>query len=159
MRRALVLVPLLLAGACSGGGSGPASADKAAYLSKAEAICAKAVKAKDALQKQKPTSTAQFGTYVHGIVTVAADSTTALLALTPPAADSKKLHAEVLDPLSQQLAKARTFDTAVAAAVKAGDQVALVKLLQDPPTKTTANLAFMRTYGFKECVKAADTGS
>ena len=39
------------------------------------------------------------------------------------------------------------------------DQQALVGLLSNPPTDTTADLPWMKSYGFNECVKAADTSS
>lgn len=155
----LLLVPLLAATACGGGGDdGKAGARaKADFVKQAEVICAKANKDKNALKK--PMSTADLGTYVHSLVMIADESTTALLKLDVPKDDKKDLDSHVLDPLSKQLEKARTFDTAMAKAVKDNDQVAIVKLLKDPPTKTTADLGWMRIYGFKECVTAADTGS
>lgn len=156
MKHALVLLPLLTVTACSAGSSSAAAEKaKADYLAKAEVICTKANKEQAALKK--PLSSADLAPYVHSLVSIADRSTTALLLLTPPQADGKDLHAQLLDPLTAQLAKARTFDAAVAKAVKAKDQVGLVKLLSDPPTKTVANLTWMRSYGFHACVDAADT--
>jgi hypothetical protein len=155
VKHALVLLPLLTVAACSGGSSSAAGKAKADYLAKAEVICATANKQQAALKK--PLSSTDLAPYVHSLVSIADQNTTALLLLTPPQADGKDLHAQLLDPLTAQLAKARTFDAAVAKAVKAKDQVGLVKLLSDPPTKTVANLTWMRSYGFHACVDAADT--
>ncbi len=157
VKHALVLAPVLALAACSSGSSAAPSTAKTDYIAKAEVICAKANKEKDALKK--PMSSAEFGTYVHSIVTIADETTTALLALTPPPADKKQLEAQILTPLSTQLVKARTFDADVSKAVKAHDDVALTKLLGNAPTKTVANLDFMRKYGFTGCVTLADTGS
>jgi hypothetical protein len=156
VKHALVLLALLTVAACSAGSSAAAAGKaKADYLAKAEVICTKANTQQAALKK--PLSAADLAPYVHSLVSIADQSTTALLRLTPPQADGKELHAQLLDPLSTQLAKAKTFDAAVAKAVKAKDQVGLVKLLSDPPTKTVANLTWMRSYGFHACVDAADT--
>ncbi|MCU1600381.1 MAG: hypothetical protein JWO22_1090 [Frankiales bacterium] len=157
VKHALIVLPVLLVAACSGGSSAQPGSGRSAFIAKAEVICAKANKAKDGLKK--PLSTTDLATYVHSLVMVADESTTALLELTPPADDKKDLEAQVLEPLSKQLVKARAFDAAIAKAVKANDQVTIVNLLKDPPTKTTANLDYMRKYGFKECVTAADTSS
>ena len=157
MRHLLVALPLLAVTACSGGSSGDEGAKKADYLTKAEVICTKA----NVEQKNltTPTSAASFSPYVDAVVRIAAESTTALLALTPPPKDKANLDKYVFTPLQTQLKTARTFADKVRTATKAHDQTALVKLLSDPPNKPAADLAWMRSYGFKECVDAADTSS
>lgn len=154
MRRAALLVPVLLLAACSGGSSS-GSADKKAYLAKAEALCAKGV----AEQKKlvAPKAVADFGPYVKALVGIASSTTTSLAALTPPKADAAALRSKVLEPLQSQLRTAQTFSDDVQAATKGGDQAALGRLALNAPTKPQADLAYMRSYGFRACVDAADT--
>jgi hypothetical protein len=44
-------------------------------------------------------------------------------------------------------------------AVAKKDDTALGRLITNPPTGSKADLDWMRSYGFKQCVDAADTGS
>ena len=160
MRPTAALVPLLLVAACSGGGgsSGAAKVDtKKAYLAQAEAVCARGVAAQHKLVS--PTSVSAFGPYVQNLVKVAGTTTTALAALTPPAADRATLQAKVLGPLQAQLAAALTFSADVQAATRKNDQAALGRLALSAPTQAKADLAFMRSYGFSSCVDAADTSN
>lgn len=156
VRHVLVVLPLLAVAACSGGSSGSA-ADKTAYLNKAEAICSKANTDQKALKK--PASVSELSPYVDAIVRIADVSTTALLKLTPPSGDKAALDQHVFDPLHGQLVKLRDYADKVRAAARSKDQIALVKLLSDPPNKTAADLDWMRKYGFRACVDAADTSS
>lgn len=156
MKRVLVLVPLLALTACGGGSSSKLSA-KDGYLVKAEAICSKANADQKALKT--PAGQGELSAYVDAVVKIAETSTTALSALTPPAKDKADLEKHVLTPLQGQLVKAKAYADAVRTASKANDNIALLKLFSDPPTKTVADLAWMRSYGFRECVDAADTAS
>jgi len=157
VRHLLLALPLLAAAACGGGSGEVQGVKKADYLTQAEAICTKA----NAEQKnlKTPTSASSFAPYVDEVVRIAGESTTALVALTAPTKDKADLDKHVFAPLQKQLAAARTYADAVRNATKANDQTELVKLLSDPPNKTAADLAWMRKYGFKECVEAADTSS
>jgi hypothetical protein len=143
--------------ACSGGAAADNGAKRADYLVKAEAVCAQA----NAAQKRltTPMAALSFSPYIDAVVKIAAESTTALLALTPPAKDRTDLDKHVFTPLQRQLKTAQAFADKVRTATRAHDQIALVKLLNDPPNKPAADLAWMRSYGFKECVDAADTSS
>ena len=154
MKRVLVLVSLLSLTACGSGDDNTLSA-KDDYLIKAEAVCAKANSDQKALKT--PTGSGELSAYVDAVVKVAETSTTALSALTPPDKDKAALQEHVLGPLQGQLVKAKAYADAVRKATKDNDNIALIKLFGDPPTKTVADLAWMRSYGFRECVDAADT--
>lgn len=156
VRAALVVLPLVAVVACSGGSSS-SGASKADYVKKAEAICLKANV--DQKNLKTPTSAGELSPYVDAIVRIADQSTTALLKLDPPKADKEVLDQHVFTPLSGQLTKLRDYADKVRKAAKDNDQIGLVKLLSDPPNKTAADLDWMRSYGFKECVEAADTSS
>jgi ABC-type transporter MlaC component len=155
VKPALLVLPLLVAAACSGSSSSDAAAQRSSYVQEAEAICQQANADQKALTK--PTSAKQLSPYVDAVVQIADRSTTALLKLSPPAEDKKDLEQHVFTPLHQQLVLAREYADKVRSASKGNDQVALVKLLSDPPNQTAADLVWMRKYGFKECVTAADT--
>jgi hypothetical protein len=153
-RAALLVLPLLAVTACSGGDESKAS-DKDAYLVAAEKICAKANADQKALKT--PTGASGLSSYVDSIVAIAEESTTALSKLTPPEDDKAGLDEHVLVPLQGQLEKAKQYAVDVKAASAKNDNVALIKLFSDPPNKTVADLSWMRSYGFRECVDAADT--
>lgn len=158
MKRTLLVVPVVLVAACGGGSSaGSGGVSKADYLKKAEAICAKANTARDDLKT--PSGASELAPYVARLVDLAAEATGELTALEAPEADLADLDKKVLDPLAQQVQEGRVFAEQVAAAARGGEQVKLVKLLSNPPTTTQADLAWMRKYGFTQCVDAADTGS
>lgn len=154
--RALTLL-LLTATACSGGSSSGGLVEaRAAYVGKAEAVCAKANTEKKALKT--PTSVKELSPYVDAVVRIADETATSLLALTPPAKDKADLDKHVFTPLKDQLSRGRTYAEKVRAAAKRNDAIGLAKLLSDPPNKTAADLVWMRKYGFSQCVDAADTG-
>lgn len=154
MKRALVL--LLLVSAC-GGSSSPGPSAKAAYLAKAEAVCATANNQLATAKKAQPTGVSAVGPYVHRIVEIARTNVTQLSALSAPAQDAAAVKAKVLDPLRAQLATADAYVAKVDAALTSGNQATLLTLVTNPPTQTRADLAFMKSYGFKACVTAADT--
>ena len=158
MKRIVLVLPLLLlATACGGSGKDQTSsgASKAEYVSKAEAICKKANDDQAALTL--PTSAAAFPTYVGDVIALAEKATADIDALAPPAADRADLESKVVTPLKGQIAQAKSYLTKIKAAVAANDQKALGALVASPPTGSKADLAWMRSYGFKECVDAADT--
>jgi hypothetical protein len=150
---------LLLATACSGGSAaavaaGPSRAD---YVRAAEKICAEANAKQKALTT--PTSLPALAPYVSRVVAIADEATTRLAALSPPVKDRADLQAKVLGPLQSQLADGHVYADKVAAASKANDLKTLGELLTNAPTATRADLRFMKSYGFTECIEAADTGS
>ncbi len=155
MKHPLLLVPVLLLTACGGGSADVGSISKADYLAQAEVICKKANTEQDALTT--PTSIDALAPYVSRIVAIADEATTSLQKLEVPKADAAELQQKVLTPLQGQLSAGHAYADEVTKASKAGDNTGLVTLLSNPPTKTTADLPWMKDYGFDECVKAADT--
>jgi hypothetical protein len=157
MKRALVL--LLLVAACGGSSGGAGSNPKATYLSKAEAICANANTEIAAAKKNTPAGITQVPAYVHKLLDLAKQTLDDLSALTPPAGDTAAVKAKLLDPLGQQFTDAQTFAAKVDAAAAKKDSATLTQLVFNPPTKTRVDIAWMKSYGFKACVTAADTGA
>ena len=155
MKPAALLLPFLLLVAC-GGGASPESADKKAYISAAEAICAKANAETSALKT--PQAASELAPYVAKVVALADAATVKIDALTPPKADLAELSKKVLDPLKEQLAEGHTYAAKVAAADKAKDEAALTQLTLNAPTGSKADLTWMRKYGFSACVDAANVG-
>lgn len=149
----LLVLPLLLAGCGGDDGKGA----KAAYVKQAESICATANAEQKALST--PTAVAQLAPYVAKVVAIADRATTALRALEPPAKDAKDLDAKVINPLKEQVAVGKRYAAQVAAADKAKNQPALLRLLGNPPNETKADLRWMKGYGFSACIDAADTTS
>jgi hypothetical protein len=152
MKRVLVL--LLLTAACGGGGDDGAG-EKQAYVAKAEAICTTGNEQLAALKKTPPAGVDQVPAYVHKIVEVARTNVTQLTALTPPKDDTLALNDKFLRPLQEQLRDAEAYDKKVAAA----SGTDLFALITNPPTQTRVDLAFLRNYGFSQCVTAADTAN
>ena len=151
------LAVLLLLTACSSGSTAPpvGGVSKADYVKQAEAVCAVANKDQNALVT--PTSVDGLAPYVSRIVAIAEKATTELKAIEAPKADQADLQEKVLGPLSAQLVVGQAYADKVAAAAKTKDNAALVQLLTNAPTQTKADLRWMKGYGFKECVEAADT--
>ena len=156
MKRALVLV--LLVAACGGSSGGDSGDPKADYLGKAEAICAKANTQIDAAKKNTPAGTAEVPAYVHKLLDLAKQTLEDLSLLSPPKADAAQVKAKLIDPLTQQYADGQTFAGKVDEAAAKNDTQTLTQLVFNPPTKTRVDVAWMKSYGFKECVTAADTG-
>ena len=157
MKRALAL--LVLVAACGGSSGAEPAGGKASYIGKAEGICKTVNTQLTQAKKELPANTAAVPAYVHRIVDIARTNVTQLSALTPPSADATDLQAKVLGPLKQQLADGDAFAAKVDAATAAKDNAQLTALILHPPTNTRVDLAWMRSYGFSECVKAADTGN
>jgi hypothetical protein len=157
VKRALVV--LFLVAACGGSSGGSKADTKASYVAKAEAVCAKANTQLADAKKTTPTAVAGIPPYVHKLLDIARSTLSDLTALSPPSKDAVDVKAKLLDPLGQQLADGTSFAAAVDAAAKSGDNAKLTQLVFNPPTKTRVDLAWMRSYGFKACVTAADTGA
>jgi hypothetical protein len=155
MKRALVLV--LLVAACGGGSPGNGNA-KTDYLKKAEAVCAKANTEIDAAKKNTPTGTDGVPAYVHKLLDLAKQTLDDLSSLSPPSADAADVKAKLIDPLTQQYTDGQTFAGKVDQAAAKNDTATLTQLVFNPPTKTRVDVAWMKSYGFKACVTAADTG-
>src|SRR5436305_1409339 len=139
MKRALVL--LLLVAACGGGSGGHKADPKAAYLSKAEAICAKANTEIAAAKKNTPAGIAEVPPYVHKLLDLAKQTLDDLTVLSPPSADATEVKAKLLDPLGQQYADGQTFAAKVDAAAAKNDSATLTQLVFNPPTKTRVDIA------------------
>jgi hypothetical protein len=154
----LLVLPLLLTG-CGGSSKDQTSSglSKPAYLSKAEGICTRINREIDKLAA--PTTPQALQAFVEESLQIAEVGTGEIKALDPPAGDRAAIKAKVLDPLDGQLVEGRAFLEKVKTAVAKNDQAALGQLITHPPTGSKADLAWMRSYGFKECVDAADTGS
>lgn len=157
MRRALVLL-LLLVAAC-GGGDVEQQSPKEAYVQGAEALCANANRELAEANKQRPTAVDAIPAYVHRIVEIARKNVRSLGSLVQPGSEAGDLNAKMLDPLREQLKAAEDYEEKVQAAATAKDNAALFQLVTNPPTQTRVDLAWMKSYGFKECLKAADTGA
>jgi hypothetical protein len=157
-RLSLLVLPLLvLLAGCSGGGGAVAVKAKADYLERAEAVCATANTAQQ--QLGLPASAAAVPAYVRRVVAVASTASRDLDALTPPAADRRELEAKLLAPLREQVGKGEVFAAQVDATARQGDDAAVLRLLGTAPLQTTADLDWMRSYGFSACVDAVDTSS
>lgn len=156
MKAPAVVLPLLLVAACNGS-SRAGGVAKADYVRQAEAICTRtnaAVKAQKA-----PAAVDQVIPYVTALVDLADRATAQLAALRPPEADRAALRARVIAPLERQVAEGRAFVVRLREAEDRGGVTAMARLLDDPPTATRADLAWMRRYGFTQCVQAADAES
>jgi hypothetical protein len=157
MKRALVL--LMLVAACGGSSGGGKVSAKASYLADAENVCATANTRLAEAKKALPSGVTEIPAYVHTLLDLAKKTLDDLSALTPPPDDAVQIKAKVLDPLGQQYADGQAFAVKVDAAAKAKDTQTLTQLAFNPPTKTRVDIAWMKTYGFKACVTAADTGA
>ena len=156
VRRSLVLpVLLVVVTACSDGGDdGPTEPDpRAAYVEQAEQVCADANEQEAEIGT--PASVTEVPAAADRALAVVRETVTEVTALEPPEADRADLQAKVLDPLRADLTAAEQYVAQLKAAASANDGAALLRLVQDRP-QTTADLAYMREYGFVECVKAAD---
>lgn len=153
MRAAVAVVPLLLVAACGHAPQGPSRKD---FVARAEKVCGDANTQFGALAA--PTSAPGVLTYVERLVQVADGATQRLEQLPAPHADAAAVRAKMMVPLRSQVTEGRAFTTQVRTAVQRRDQAALAKLVAHPPTPTKADLAWMRAYGFRQCVTMADTG-
>lgn len=159
MRRALVLLPLaaVLLSACSGSGSGTSLKDqRAAYLKKAEAVCKQAND--QAAGLQAPSSVAEVPAFADRSLQLVRTTVDRFAAVAPPPDDAAQVRSRVTDRLQADAQTVAGYVDQVKAAAAANDNAALLRLLQQRP-RTTADLQFMRTYGFDQCVRAAQQAS
>lgn len=139
--------------ACSSGGSGGSLPDRrAAYLKQAEAVCQQANDKAAALQT--PTSLTAIPAFADQGLALVRSTVSSLKAVPPPAEDRAQIEAKVLTPLTSDEATAAAYVDKVKAAAAANDNATLLRLVQERP-RTTADVAFMRSYGFDQCIKAA----
>ena len=144
----VVLLPLL---GCSGGDSA-----KDEYVSSAEQICTETNEEVEALTA--PTGVDTVADYTDEVVALLETSVDEVTALEPPEQDAAELSEKVLDPFTDDVARAQEYADEVRTAAEAGDSAALLTLVRDVP-QTSADLEFMREYGLVECAEAADTTS
>ena len=159
MRPLALALPLLLLPltACGGGDDGPSLEDRrAAYLEETEAICKEVNEELDA--KPVPTAIPAVPAYADEVVGLLKRTVDDVAAVEPPEEDRARLEDNVLEPLREDVPRAEAYAQQLKDAAAANDGAALLKLVQERP-QTSADLAFMRDYGFKQCVAAADTRS
>jgi hypothetical protein len=159
VRRLVLLapVPLLLLAACGGGDASPSLEDRrAAYLEETEAICAAVNEELDG--KPLPTDVASVSGYADDVVALLRRTVDEVTAVEPPQEDASRLEENVLAPLQEDVPRAEAYAQQLQDAAAAGDGAELLRLVQERP-QTSADLAFMRDYGFTQCVAAADTRS
>jgi hypothetical protein len=161
MNRLVLALPLVLVltAACGddGGDKGSSGVSRSEYLAKVEPICKEANAKVEALPA--PSTPGDLVTTAEQVVAIAEKATTDFKAVEPPAADRADIQAKVVVPLEKQIVEAKSFAAKAKAAIAANDQAALGALVQTPPVSTQADLAWMRTFGFKDCVEAAQTDS
>lgn len=153
MRRALLVLPLLLLPACSGDDEPDAEDPRKAYVAAAEAVCAESNGKVAALGT--PTSVAEVPAAAQEAVAIVRSTVEQLTALSPPEADRAELQDKVLGPLQADVGTAEDYAEQIRTAAAANDGAALLRLVQERP-QTTADLAYMRGYGLVECAAAAD---
>lgn len=159
MRRLLLVLPLLLGvPACSDDGGGEAAApdQREEFVAAAERICSDANDEVAAIAA--PTTVDTVAPYAEQVVGVLDRTVAEVSALDLPEDDAGELTEKVLDPLQADVVTARDYAAQVRAAADAADSAALLDLVAALPN-TTADLAFMRSYGLTECAAAADTTS
>jgi len=154
-RTLLALLPLAVLAACGGGDADGVGGglSKAEYVSQSEAICKKA----NADVKAIPFPPTDFAAYVGQLVTLAEGVRDQITALDAPDADQADITSKVLDPIDAQIREGRAYQQQLADAVASKDTAKLQRLVADPPIQTKADIDWMESYGFKECVEVADT--
>lgn len=151
MKRALVLLPLLLLPACGGGDDGGEDV-QATYVADATAVCEDAVEDFEALVT--PTTPDGFAPYADSLVGILEEAHTELAALTPPEEDKARLDEKVVDPLEKLVAEGKAYAAQVRAA--GADQGKLLALLSERPTGKTIDVGYLRSYGLSACAEAVE---
>ena len=162
MKRALLVLPVLVLVGCGGGGGepGPDAAPggpdlKAAYVAEATEICQAAKTKADALVT--PTTAEAFPPFVAQSVALVTGAQTDLAALTPPPAATDQLRRRVLDPFAVLAGKATAYGAEVKAA--GADQAKLLPLLTQAPKPEGIDLAYLRQYGLGVCADVIEDRS
>lgn len=150
-----LLLTALAGSALLAGCGGSDGLSKSDYVAKAEALCKKANDDIDALTT--PSDLTEIGPFLDKLITTADQTTDELVALDPPSDDKADLDGKFLDPLKKQVEQGRTWAADIKAAATANDQAKIAQLLGNAPTMAEADLGWMKTYGFKECVETAET--
>ena len=148
MRRALLLVPLLVLPAC--GSDDPEADPKVAFVSSAEAVCTEARGERKALTT--PTTASAIVPYVDEIVAILVRAQQDLAALELPPDDADEIRDKLLDPLAADVKTGQEF----AAKVKAASPAQLLGLVSNRP-KTTVDLEWAKGYGLEVCAEAASS--
>lgn len=159
MRRLLLVLPLLLGvPACSDDGANQAAApdQREEFVAAAERICSDANDEVAAIAT--PTTVETVAPYAEQVVGVLDRTVAEVSALDLPEDDAAELTEKVLDPLRADARTARDYAAQVRTAADAGNSAGLLDLVAALPS-TTADLAFMRSYGLTQCATAADTTS
>ncbi len=156
MRRLSLVLPavaLALAG-CTGGEDGASLEERrAAYLEQAEQVCQQANEAVEA--EPQPTEVSAVPAYVDRLLKLARTTVADVRALEPPEEDRDEIRSKVLDPLEADIETGEAYAAQVRTAAEANDGATLTRLIQEVP-KTTADVEFMREYGFVQCADLAD---
>ena len=148
MRRALLLLPLLLLPACGDDGEDA----KAAYVTEASEVCQSAVEEFEALSV--PTTPDGFAPYADSLVGIIEDAHHELAALTPPEEDRAQLEERALDPLEELVAEGKTYAERVKDA--GADQGQLLTLLSQRPKVDGIDVGYLRSYGLDSCAEAVE---
>ncbi|TAL24118.1 MAG: hypothetical protein EPN99_03325 [Frankiales bacterium] len=151
MKRALVLLPLLLLPACGGGDDGGEDV-KASYVAGATGVCEGAVEDFEALVT--PTTPEGFAPYADSLVGILEKAHDQLAVLTPPEADRARLAEKVIDPLAALVDEGKAYAARVRAA--GPDQARLLALLSERPTADTIDVGYLRSYGLSACAEAVE---
>ena len=161
MKRALLVLPVLLLAGCSGDEPDPAAAPsagpdlKAAYVAEATEVCQEAKTKADALVA--PATAETFPPFVAQSVALVTGAQSQLAALTPPPADADQLRRKVLDPFKTLAEKATAYGAQVKAA--GSDQAKLLPLLTQAPKPDGIDLAYLRQYGLGVCADVIEDRS
>ena len=160
VKRALLVLPMLVLVGCGGDEPAPAAAPrgpdlKAAYVAEATELCQAAKTKADALVT--PTTAELFPPFVARSVALVTGAQTDLAALAPPPGDADQLRRRVLDPFAVLAEKATAYGAAIKAA--GADQAKLLPLLTQAPKPDGIDLAYLRQYGLGVCADVIEDRS
>jgi hypothetical protein len=151
MRRTALLLPALTLALTACGDS--LDERRAAYLADAEAVCADS-NAK-AANLGSPATVREVPVFARAAVLLVRATVDGLEDLEPPEEDRAEVQDKVVGPLRADVEVAEDYAAQITAAAEADDVERLLALGDEVPG-TGADVAFMREYGFDECVRAAE---